>query len=81
MIQNPKTDPIIEEIHRVRRAISDRFGGDVHAIAADANARMAASGCPIWKPSDNKPIHGSGEVNPGQMETQSSPPPDAGRSS
>jgi hypothetical protein len=60
MIQEPKTDPIIEEIHKVRREISERFGGDVRAIAADANARMSASGCPIWKPSDTKAIHPSG---------------------
>ncbi len=38
MIQEQKTDPVIEEIHKVRREISDRFGGDVRAIAADANA-------------------------------------------
>jgi hypothetical protein len=40
MNQQPKTDPVIEEIHKVRREISHRFGGDVRAIAADANARM-----------------------------------------
>jgi len=61
MIQKHKTDPIIEEIHKVRREISDRFGGDVRAISADANARMAASGCPVWKPSDNNAMHQNGE--------------------
>ena len=65
MIQKQKTDPVIEEIHKVRREISDRFGGDVRAIAADANARMAASGCPVWKPSDNNAIHASGKTSCG----------------
>ena len=53
MNQKPQTDPIIEEIHEVRREISERFDGNVHAIAADANTRMTASGCPVWKPTEN----------------------------
>lgn len=75
MIQKLKTDPIIEEIHQVRREISDRFGGDVRAITADANARMAASGCRIWKPLDSETIHRSGETE--QMQAKDLPlPPD-----
>ncbi len=60
MIQKPKTDPVVDEIHAVRREISDRFGGDVHAISADANARMLASGCPIWEPTGNHAMQRSG---------------------
>lgn len=74
MIQKPKTDPIIDEIHAVRRLISDRFGGDVRAIAADANARMLASGCLIWRPTDNNPLQRSGEVESIEVENLSSPP-------
>ncbi len=76
MIQEQKTDPVIEEIHKVRREISDRFGGDVRAIAADANARMAASGCPVWKSSDNNAIDRSGESRRPDVENLSSPPGD-----
>lgn len=76
MIQKPKTDPIVEEIHAVRREISDRFGGDVRAIAADANARMLASGCPIWKPAGNHPMQPSGEGERFEVDAQSSPPID-----
>ena len=76
MIQQPKTDPIIDEIHAVRREISDRFGGDVRAIAADANARMLASGCPIWESADNQPMHGSGEPTDSATQDQTSPPRD-----
>lgn len=55
------TDPVIDEIHRTRREISDRFGGDLHAILADARKRQAASGRPVWSPeSANKPMHPSG---------------------
>jgi hypothetical protein len=45
------TDSIIDEIHRVRREISDRFHGDVFAIAEDATRRQAASNRPVWQPS------------------------------
>ncbi len=76
MIQKPKTDPVIEEIHKVRREISDRFGGDVRAIAADANARMAASGCAVWIPSDNNAMHRSGEAASSGVENLSPPPGD-----
>ena len=44
------TDSPIQEIHRTRREISDRFGGDVYAIAEDAARRQAASNRPAWKP-------------------------------
>ena len=55
------TDPVIDEIHRTRREISERFGGDLHAILADARQRQAASGRPVWSPeSANKPMHPSG---------------------
>ena len=52
MIQK-KTDTTIDEIHQIRREISDRFGGDVFAIAADAALRQAASNRPIWKPKED----------------------------
>ncbi len=50
MIQNSKTESPIEEIHRIRREISDRFGGDLAAIAEDAARRQAASHRPVWQP-------------------------------
>lgn len=43
------TDAVIEEIHQARRATSERFHGDIAAIAADAAARQSASGRPVWK--------------------------------
>ena len=49
MIQKTTESPI-DEIHRTRREISDRFGGDVFAIAEDAARRQAASHRPVWKP-------------------------------
>ena len=50
MIQKPTTESPIDEIHRVRREISDRFAGDISAIAEDAAQRQAASGRPVWQP-------------------------------
>ncbi|TWT85221.1 hypothetical protein Pla123a_00270 [Posidoniimonas polymericola] len=45
-----KTDTTIDEIHKVRCEISERFDGDVFAIAADAARRQAASDRPVWNP-------------------------------
>lgn len=44
------TDSTITEIHRTRREISDRFGGDIRAIAEDAARRLAKSNRPVWHP-------------------------------
>ncbi len=61
MIYKPKTDSVVDEIHKIRREIADRFDGNIRAISADANARMIASGCPVWKPaSNNQPNQGGG---------------------
>ena len=63
MIQKSKTDTVIAEIHRTRREISERFNGDIDAIAEDAAQRLAKSGRPIWRPrSTNKTMHPSGAV-------------------
>ena len=50
MIQKPKTESPVDEIHRIRREISDRFGGDISTIADDAAQRLASSGRPVWQP-------------------------------
>ena len=44
------TESLIDEIHRTRQEISDRFGGDVFAIAEDAARRQAESDRPMWEP-------------------------------
>jgi hypothetical protein len=63
MIQKSKTDTIIAEIHRTRRQISERFDGDIDAIAEDAARRLAESGRPIWQPkTTNKTMQQSGEA-------------------
>jgi hypothetical protein len=49
MIQKTSDSPI-DEIHQIRREISDRFGGDIVAIAEDAARRQAASNRPVWQP-------------------------------
>ena len=42
-------DPIIEELHAIRREIAARFDNDIHRIAEDARRRQAAAGLPIWE--------------------------------
>ena len=62
MIRKPQTESEIEEIHRIRREISDRFAGDIVAIANDAARRLAASGRPVWQPKPtNQAMHASGD--------------------
>lgn len=49
-------DLTMDEIHKIRREISERFGGDVFAIAEDAARRQAASKRPVWQPNrDEQP--------------------------
>jgi hypothetical protein len=63
MTQTHNTDPIIDEIHRTRREIFDKFGGDMAAILDDARKRQAASGRPVWrgKSSNNESPPNNGE--------------------
>jgi len=56
------TDPILDEIHRTRRAVCERFGGDVRAMLDDARGRQKASGRPVWRP--------QGDVADGGFEQQ-----------
>jgi hypothetical protein len=71
MIHQPKPESIIEELHRIRREISDRFGGDISAIAKDAADRLARSGRPIWKPKEDAAAGatagGEAQQNPGPV--------------
>ncbi|MEO2031320.1 MAG: hypothetical protein ABGZ35_04460 [Planctomycetaceae bacterium] len=53
MIQKTSDSPI-DEIHRIRRDISDRFGGDIVAIAEDAARRQAVSNRPVWQPKQDE---------------------------
>lgn len=48
MTQRP--DPIIEEIHEVRRDIAKRFDGDIGRISEDARQRQIREGRPVWHP-------------------------------
>jgi hypothetical protein len=51
-------DPIIDEIHRTRRRMAEKFGGDIAAILEDARKRQKASGRAIWQgPSSNKALN------------------------
>jgi hypothetical protein len=55
MIKKRMSDPIIDEIHRTRREMSDRFGGDFVAMLDDARRRQEASDRPIWQPKHDEP--------------------------
>lgn len=58
MIQPTPPETPLEELHRIRREIAERFDQNVFAIAEDAAKRLAASGRPVWrgKPSDDAKV-------------------------
>ncbi|NQT14402.1 MAG: hypothetical protein HQ582_16725 [Planctomycetes bacterium] len=59
MIQKKNSrDTILDEIHRTRRQMADKFGGDIAAILEDARKRQAASGRTVWQgPTSNQATH------------------------
>lgn len=70
---NPKkADKTIDEIHQIRFEISERFRGDVFAIAEDAARRQADSKRPLWRPKTaSKPVQPSGESSAAPIDTSS----------
>lgn len=41
---HPATDPILDELHAVRRQILDEYGGDIDKLVADLRERQDTSG-------------------------------------
>jgi len=67
-----KADKTIDEIHEIRYEISDRFGGDVFAIAQDAARRQTASNRPLWQQkTTTKPLQPSGGSGICELNTSS----------
>jgi len=62
MIEKNDVDTTIDEIHRTRERLAEKFGGDIKAILADARRRQAESGRPVWHGrSANNAVNRSGE--------------------
>jgi hypothetical protein len=47
-------DPIVEEVHRIRRKLSAKFGHDIDAVCADARKREKTSGHKVLDLSSKK---------------------------
>jgi hypothetical protein len=47
-------DPVIDELHRVRRQIAEKFGNDIDRILEDARKRQESSGRPTWQRPSSK---------------------------
>jgi hypothetical protein len=78
-------DSITAEIRAIRHALAVKFNNDISRIGDDIRRQQAEDGRtylrlprrqPRTQRSTNKPMHGSGEVSPVQMESPSSPPRD-----
>ncbi|HAK94557.1 MAG TPA: hypothetical protein DCM87_06045 [Planctomycetes bacterium] len=48
-------DSTIEDIHRTRRRIAEKFGGNLLAMIEDARQRQESSGHSMWRPHPPKP--------------------------
>lgn len=50
MLQRNEADSTVDEIHRTRERIHDKFDGNIRAMVEDARQRQAKSGRPVWSP-------------------------------
>ena len=68
---------ILEELHAARRKILEDYDGDTAAYLRDAQARLEASGRPIWQ-GKQRTIRCTGAAKSGELavDNQSSPPDD-----
>ena len=68
---------ILEELHATRRKILADYNGDTAAYLRDAQARLEASGRPIWQ-GKQRTIRCTGAAKSGELavDNQSSPPGD-----
>jgi len=66
---------ILDELHATRRKILENYNGDTAAYLRDAQARLEASGRPIWQ-GKQRTIRCTGAAKSGDLpvETLSSPP-------
>ncbi len=63
--QTTNRDTIIDEIHRTREQLAEKFGGDIAAILEDAWKRQESSGRAIWQgPSSNRALNPTGNLSP-----------------
>lgn len=68
---------ILDELHATRRKLLDEYNGDTAAYLRDAQARLEASGRPIWR-GKQRTIRCTGAAKSGELavDQQSSPPGD-----
>jgi len=68
---------ILEELHATRRKILADYHGDTAAYLRDAQARLEASGRPIW-PGKQRALRCTGAAKSGGLaeDNQTSPPGD-----
>lgn len=45
----PSPDSIIQDLHRIREAMVEEYGGDLHALTAAMRKKQAESGRPVWR--------------------------------
>jgi hypothetical protein len=74
-------DPLIDEIRRARREISDELGPDLDGLVERYASLESRFTRPCLTPKDRRPKRCTEAAKPGElaMENQSSPPGDLGR--
>lgn len=68
---------ILEELHAARRKILADFNGDTAAYLRDAQARLEASGRPIWQ-GKQRTIRCNGAAKSGELPVENLSPPRGG---
>jgi len=70
-------NPILDELHAARKKLLADYNGDTAAYMRDAQARLEASGRPIWR-GKQRTIRCNGAAKSGDsdVESRSSPPAD-----
>lgn len=61
----PRPDPIVEEIHRVREKLAEEHGLDIRAIVRDIRAKQAKSGRKYVALPPRRPSFGSNSKSEG----------------
>lgn len=67
-------NPILDELHEIRRQILAEYDGDLASYLRDAQTRLEASGRPIWQ-GKQRTIRCTGAAKSGELPVANQSPP------
>ena len=63
----PSPDHIIRDLHRIREALAESYGGDLHAFSRDRYRKALELGWPVWQgpePTESTPMKADAPKSP-----------------